>query len=466
LNRSPRQLHSQFRTALLCSTFLFSCAGAPVQAQDDFFTNLEIEPPDQGADRDAPLSILGWVTEELSYGYRRPDPPFSRTDRQLTQVETSLYTQVDWQASDTLNFRFSGKAYHDAVFALESDTPFTNSERSLYRNRFEVRDFYLEKQFDSGLYLKAGHQIHAWGFAEFLRVTDLINTEDQYTIGQQDLEDIRLQVPSLQLSYSLLNWTLDAVVTFHAGYNDIAPAGDEFDQWLPIRQENWLIERDDPGNRSETFLRASTHYADGDLQIVVGEYNNNQLTIDGISRIKSFSPTFHLAQQRMQALGVAANRVRGSWLLFGELGVQRNAPVTPLGLDALLNPRGWEERSRVLGALGIEYNGFSNTLLSLELDNTHTRGDVQRLEIDRNQVGVGTRLYWTGWNERVELLSVWNRLANDQGSLTRLSVDYNWSDNWKFGLLWVDYSADRGSLYRGFRNNDMLQLNARFSFQR
>lgn len=461
----PRRLRHSRGRGLLAALLLIAGAQAGL-AQNDFFADLEIDLSDEDPDRDSSISLLGWVTQKVSYGYQAPDAPFSRTERQLTQVESSLYAQLDWQASDTLNFRFSGKAYHDAIFALEDETPFTNAERSLYRNRFEVRDLYLEAKLTDDLYLKAGHQLHAWGFAEYLRITDLINTEDQYTLGQQDLENIRLQVPSVQLSYSLSNWTLDAVVTFHAGYNDIAPARDEFDQLLAIRRENWGIDRADPHDRTEAFLRASTRYRNGDIQIVAGEFNNNQLTLSGIDLAEPVAPVFSLAQQRMQAVALAANQVQGSWLVFGELGWHRNAPVTPLGIDALFNPDGWEERDRVLGAVGIEYNGLRNTLLSLEIDNTYTPGNVQRLEIDRNQVGIGSRLYWTGLNDRLEVLSVFNHLANDQGSLTRVSVDYNWSDSWTFGLLWVDYSAAQDSLYYGFRNNDTLQLNARFSFQR
>ncbi len=432
--------------------------------QQDFFSDLDVE-SDNSSDRDRPYSILGWVTQKASYGYEQPGPPFSRTREQLSQLETSLYAQFDWQASDTLNFRFSGKAYRDGVYDIEKDTPFTQSERNLFRTRTEVRDFYLEKTFDNGLYLKAGHQIQAWGFAEYLRVTDLINTEDQYTFGQQDLENIRLQVPALHLSYSLQDWVIDGVFTYHAGYNDMAPDGDEFDQFITLRQDNWLIDRQDPDNDAEVFLRASTHYADGDIQIVAGEFNNNQLSLDGISQMQSASPVFHFSQQRMQALGMAANRVAGSWLVFGELGLHRNSPVMPLELEDFARGDGWQERSRVLGVVGIEYNGFSNTLVSLEVDNSHTRGDINNLGIERNQTSIGTRLSWIGWNDRLQLLSVWNKLANDQGYLTRLSIDYDWSDNLKFGVLWVDYSADQNSFYSAYRNNDMLQLNARFSFQ-
>ena len=433
-------------------------------AQQDFFSDLNVDIGEDN-DQDSPFSVLGWITQELSYGIEEPPAFFSRSDRQLSQVETSLYTQLDWRATESLNFRFSGKVYHDAVYEIEDDTPFTTSERDLHRNRTEVRDFYLEKTFDNGLYLKAGHQIQAWGFAEYLRVTDLVNTEDQYTFGQQDLEDLRLQVPALQLSYTWGNWVLDGVVTYHAGFNDMAPDGDEFDQFSGLRRDNWFVKRQDPENDSEIFFRASTRYADGDIQLVAGEFNNNQLTFDRIRIVDSDSPIFYFSQERMQALGIAANRVTGPWLVFGELGLHGNSPVMPLESENFIRFDGWQERDRVLGVVGVEYSGLRDTLLSLEVDNIHTRGDVGDLGIKRNLTSFGARIYWTGWNERVQLVSVWNRLADDQGYLARLSVDYDWSDNWNFGLLWVDYSAERESIYSAFRNNDMLQFNARFSFQ-
>jgi hypothetical protein len=454
------------RVLAFCALFIPLLAIPSIAvAQADFFSelNVDINESDTG---DSPFSILGWVTQELSYSFEQSTPPFSRTERQFSQVETSLYTQIDWRLQESLSFRFSGKVYHDAVYEIKDDTPFSSSERDLHRNRTEVRDFYLEKTFDNGLFLKAGHQVQAWGFAEYLRVTDLINTEDQYTFGQQDLEDLRLQVPALQLSFSWRDWVLDGVVTYHAGFNDLAPARDEFDQFIGLRRDNWLIDRRDPENDSEIFVRASNHYADGDIQIVAGEFNNNQLSFDRISIPESGNPVFHFSQERLQALGMAVNHVAGSWLVFGELGLHRNSPVMPLESQNFIRFDGWQERSRVLTAVGIEYSGFPDTLLSLEVDNIHTRGEVSTLGIERNLTSFGTRLYWTGWNERVQLVSVWNKLADDQGYLGRLSFDYDWSDNWKFGLLWVDYSAKRESIYSAFRNNDMLQLNARFSFQK
>jgi hypothetical protein len=433
--------------------------------QDDFFNDIEISTSNNNLDSSSPFSILGWVSQKISYGFEEPGELFSRSDRELNKLETSLFTQLDWQPSSGINLRFSGKAYHDEIYQFNDDTSYSQAERNEFRNRFEVRDFYLEKQISDNVYLKAGNQILAWGFAEHLRVTDIINTEDQYTFGQQDLEDLRLQVPATLLSVSLNDWVFDGVVTYRAGYNDMAPAGDEFDQFIAYRQSGGIVDRKSPDNPFEYFFRASTHFDNGDLQLVAGEFNNNQLSLNGISRSQSLIPIFQLSQERIQALGIAANRANGSWLLFGEMGMHFNNPVTPSVDETFLLLNGWNEKDQLLGVLGVEYNGFYNTVISLEADSIQTRDYSDSLLVDKNQHSFGTRIYWTGWNDRLELLSVFNKLADSQGYVTRVSMEYDWTDSLNFGLLWVDYSAEETSNYYNYRNNDMVQFNLRFSFQ-
>ena len=115
--------------------------------------------------------------------------------------------------------------------------------------------------------------------------------------------------------------------------------------------------------------------------------------------------------------------------------------------------------------LGVEYNGFDNTVISFESDSIQTRDYSRNQLADKNQHSFGTRIYWTGWNDRLELLSVFNKLADSQGYVTRVSMEYDWTDSLNFGLLWVDYSAEENSNYYNYRNNNVLQFNLRFSFQ-
>ncbi|MEQ8955806.1 MAG: DUF1302 family protein, partial [Gammaproteobacteria bacterium] len=220
------------------------CLSGPALAQDDFFNTIDINVAEEVSAGD--WSILGWVTEKVGYGLEAPPPGFSRQGEGLNKLESSLFGQLDWQVSESTAFRASGKAYHDAVYRVEDSTPFHPDEINEFRSRYEVRDLYLEHQADNGFYIKAGHQLQAWGYGEYLRITDLVNIEDQYTIGQQDLQDLRLQVPALQFSYRFPAVVLDTVVAYRAGRNDIAPAGDEFDPFGALRQAGFQVLWQDP----------------------------------------------------------------------------------------------------------------------------------------------------------------------------------------------------------------------------
>lgn len=434
------------------------------QAQDDFFGTIDVDLDSSVDGGDRPYSLIGWITEKVSYGLEDPGPPFSRQEKGLNRVETSLFAQLDTGFGSGINLRISGKVYHDGIYQLRDDIDFSEDERDKFRNRFEIKDFYLEGQTDSGLYLKIGQQILAWGMAEYLRVTDLINTEDQYTFGQQDLEEFRLQVPAVLASYSLGGWLLDGVVTYDAGRNDIGPKGDEFDQFISLRDLEAGMWRHDPQHKAEVFLRASSHYSRGDLQFVVAEFNDNALSVDQILMGESIGPLLSLTQNRMRAIGFAANWTQNSWLFFGELGAHFDKAVRPARDAFFMQDDGWDEKDQILSVLGVEYSGFRNLLLTFELDNTHSRGHDEFMFADRDQSGFGARLYWTAVNDRLEVLAVWNE-PDDSSRFARFSVDYHWTDNLELGMLWVDYHSESDSHLYEFRNDDVFQLQLRYNFQ-
>lgn len=434
-------------------------------AQVDFFSTIEVDTPANDSAGSGNYSVIGWITQKISQGLEDPGAAFSRQEKELNKIETSLFSQLDGSLGEQLSFRVSGKIYHDEIYRHNNGANSTSDERNEFRNRFELRDFYIEHQSDNGFYLKIGNQILAWGLAEYLRVTDLINTEDQYTFGQQDLEDLRLQVPAALLSYTAGDWTFDSVITYQAGRNQMAPIGDEFDQLIAQRSLGMALARSGPDTEYESFFRVSGHLSQGDLQIVAGEFNDNGISVDALSALQSLNPQILYKQNRMRAVGLAANWVEGSWLLFGELGMHFDKAVRPRQ-DSFFNQiDGWDEKDQLLSVLGLEYNGFRNLLLSFEIDNIRTQNHDAFMAEDENQTSFGSRLYWTALNERLQVLAVWNQLADDAGRISRVTIDYNWSDNLDFGLMWVDYSSEADSFFYEYRNNDVLQLHLRYNFQ-
>lgn len=448
----------------MCGLVLAAVSSTHTWAQDDFFNRIDVSIPTNGVSDNA-YSLFGWVTQKAGFGLEAPDAPFSRQDQELSKFETSVFAQLDGKITDNVNFRFSGKAYRDSVFALNDTIQFTADERNKFRSRFEVKDFFLERQFDNGTYLKVGNQLFAWGLAEYLRVTDIINTEDQLTFGQQDLEDLRLQIPAALVSFNVGDWSVDTVLAYHAGRNNTAPAKDEFDQLLRLRDSGLQLTRLAVDNEYESFVRASTHWRSGDIQLVAGEFNDNELSVARIDGIKSIRPELVYAQNRMRAVGFAGNWVFGSWLAYGELALHKDKAVRPAREVFLNQANGWSQKDQILTAVGVEYNGFRNLVLSLEFDNTHTRQHDQLIALNKDQSGIGARLRWTAINERLELVGVWNALIDAESDIGRLSVNYSWSDALSFGLLWMNYSSNRDSLFYDYRKNDILQLQLQYNFQ-
>lgn len=432
-------------------------------AQDDFFNNLSVDVNnDSGSERG--FTLLGWIDQKLAYGLESPGPLFSRSDSELNKFETSLFAQLDVDIGERSQFRFSARAFHDEVYRLQDDTRYSTDEINEFRNRYEIRDLYLEREFDNGVYIKAGNQILAWGMTEYLRITDLVNIEDHYTFGQQDLEDLRLQVPALLASVRAGAWNLDAVVTYKAGYDYMAPERDEFDQFAGFRAPGRIFLKTDPERDYETFVRATSRHNNGDLQIVAGEFNDNALSVARVETDATLSQVV-LTQNRMRALGVAANWVEGAWLIFGELGFHANKAMRPISPTAALPPDGWDRKDQVLGALGLEYSGFRNLLLTAELDSVYTQDNERALYGPARQTSYGLRAYWTGLNERLQIVAVLNELADQSGRINRISVDYDWSDHLSLGVLWVNYSAPENSYVNIFSHNDVLQLQVSYNFQ-
>jgi len=438
-------------------------AASPLAAQDDFFGNLDIDIAASASSADdSPFSILGWFSEKVAYAYEQPDSRFARNDEGFSRLESSLFVQADWEVNSTTNFRFSANAYRDKVYDYEDGFAYNAQEISEMRSRFELRDFYVETQLDD-LYVKLGNQIVAWGLSENLSITDLINTQNQYTFGQQDIEDLRLQVPAALLSYPIGEWTLDAAIVHGAGIHDVAKAGDEFDQYIRFRDPAVNLLELDPEQESEYVLRASTHYSNGDLSFVLADVNQNEYSIRAVDYLPDSSVNVALQQDRMQAAAVYTSWATGSWLLFGETGMHWDKallPANPFAGSTLFAKDQW------LTAAGLEYNGFRNLTLTFEADLVQTRDHDARLLADRREAGYSGRLLWNTLNDRIQVLTVFNRLPGNEGDVFRASVDYDWSDNLEIGLLLVTYDADVDTRLYDYRHNDIFQLQLRYSFQR
>ncbi len=435
-----------------------------VSAQDDFFGDLAVS-VESNNETNKSWTLTGWTRQKASYGLQAPDPVFSRHQRDWSKVETSAYVRWDWQTSENTAIRVAGKGSVDAIYQMRGEENFDPEEVDEFEQRFQWLDVYAESKFDNQLYIKAGQQIVAWGEAENLRITDLVNTQDLITFGQQDLENLRLPVPALRVNYPFANILLDAVVTYKAGRDDIAPARDEFDPFIELRPLGARLAIDRPDKETELFVRLAGSYANGDWGLMVAEANQNSLDARSLGYTGANLTTVRFSQDRFRAIGGSINFTAGSWLTFAELGLHRDKRMQPSANNLVNFPQGWPEKDQVLAAWGLEFNGYHNLIITGELDYIYTRDHDPRLASDARQLGYSVRALWNGLNERLQLLAVWTELPDQGGRVGRFTLDYDWSDSIELGLLWVSYSAAQGAPLYNYRNNDSIQLQFEYSFQ-
>lgn len=261
------------------------------------------------------------------------------------------------------------------------------------------------------------------------------------------------------------DWVLDGVITEDADDNLIAPAGDEFDALLPARLPGVRLERPKPDKNWEVFVRGTRQGQGGDVQWVIGEFNHNALSLDAIESPMGTDTWVTLGMRRQSLAGVSITRVRGNWLLFAESAVHLDRAVMPDRLSAALVTSGWPEADHALAALGAEFNGWRNLVVTVEYDWQRLLQSAPPGFARQLQTGIGVRTNYTALNDRLRILGVWNRLSNQQGEVLRLSVDYEWQDSLDIGIMWMGYDAGPDTRFYQFRQNDGLQLQMRYNFQ-
>lgn len=160
--------------------------------------------------------------------------------------------------------------------------------------------------------------------------------------------------------------------------------------------------------------------------------------------------------------GIAANLALGNWLVKAEAALLD-------GLESFNCPG--EEFARLDGLIGVEYSGFKETSISLELADRHLLNYQKALATgpDRTQedefqaVVRYTRDFWNDTLTLTCLASVFGP-SNADGAFERLSLEYDLSDRVEILAGIVLYqSGDRPSM-QNIGDNDRLFLEWTYRF--
>ncbi len=391
----------------------------------------------------------GSLTLSASYNYAQQPPATGKTDyRGLSRLRSKLNLSVDGKLGKRWQLHSDGFAYYDALYDIRDDNAYSDEVIDNYREETELGEAWLQGKLGSQTDLKLGRQIVVWGKSDNIRITDILNPLDNREPGMVDIQDLRLPLAMARLDFYTGNWGITALVIPEIRFNKNPPYGSDFYPFAtPMPEE-------DMPSGNEYGVAANGMFSGWDLSLYAAQlYDDTPHRV-----IVNTLPRLQHSQLNMG--GIAANMVSGNWLFKGE-----RAHFSGLEYSSLPNLE--FERSDSL--LGIEYAGFADTSLSLEVANRHLHDYDIRLANDNIQEDEWqSALRYSGdfMHARLHLLAVISAFGEklDEGGFGRYSAAYDIADGLTFTGGVVAYESGDKLPFAEYGNNDRLFVELKYSF--
>ncbi len=395
----------------------------------------------------------GAFTLGAAYNYAHDAPLPGETDyRGLSRLRGKLNLELDADLPRNWRAHIAGHGFYDAAYTINDRNGYTEEVLDDYESEVELGEAWLQGRLNRRTDLKLGRQIVVWGKSDNIRITDILNPLDNREPGMVDIEDLRLPLTMARFDYYVGDWSLTAMAIPEIRFNKSPPFGSEFypdTSPLPVEQVP-----DDGANNAEYALAANGIFSGWDLSLYWAQHFDDNVHLV----INDGTPL--LQHHRLTMAGLATNIATGNWLLKGEAAHFSGLAYTSLSGKSL---------SRTDTLLGIEYAGFRDTTLSLEIANRHLHDYEPLLTnegIMEDEWQTALRYQGDFMNARLHLLALVTAFGEDfsKGGFGRYSVAYDLADALTLTSGIVSYAEGSKVPFNRIDDNDRLFLDLKYSF--
>ncbi len=384
------------------------------------------------------LELTGSMGLTASYNFAHEAPVGNAADfRGLSMLRGNVFLSSEmnfgnWRA------KISGHGFYDAAYSMQERGEYTNTLLDLYEQELEIDELYLQGSLTSKLDIKIGRQVVVWGKSDNVRVTDILNPLDNRLPGMVDIKNRRLPVAMTKLDYYTGPWNLSGIM-IHEPRFDKNPVynSDFYPGTMPLPPE---IEPDVSLDNQQYAFALNGIFSGWDLSLYAAS------VFDGRAHItQDINGSYFREHNRIFMTGLTANMAFGNWLFKGE-----GAWFEGLEFATLKD----EDLSRLDLMGGIEYLGFSESALSLEIVNRHLVEFDEQLTLSPDiaqEDTMQTMLMYTRdfVNDTINfkmILSLFG-IHGEDGMFERFQLDYDINDAMTVtgGVIFYQ-SADEGAL--------------------
>jgi hypothetical protein len=397
-----------------------------------------------------------------TYNFAHDAPAPGRTDYHgLSRLRPRIDLALDARFSDQFRGKVTGHGFYDLAYAYNGREHYTPEVLETYRDEIELGELWLQATVIPSLDLKIGRQIVVWGKADHIRVVDVLNPLDQREPGMVDIEDLRLPVTMTKLDYYFGPWDLSAIMVHEIRFNKNPAFGSDFfpsDRLLPPE------DKPDWDAAAEYGLALQGIFSGWDLSLFHARvYDDAPHPAVAAPPALPFLPsTLKLTHSRLTMYGVSANVASGAWLFKAEAALFD-------GFEFFNLPG--VEKSRLDLLAGVEYSGFKDTTVALELADRHILNYDPRLNALPDNVGEDefqsvlriTRLFL---HDRLEVnfLASTLGLTGENGAVHRLTFKYDFTDHWSAATGLLLYESGTKPAANDLNQNDRVFVEVEYKF--
>ena len=396
--------------------------------------------------------IFDWnayFSQKLYYGLESPSVPFFRRDPGIEAIYSNLNLGLNTKLAEGTNFKLSGEVTWDWGYFESSKYAYGPSSAD-----FMLKDLYIDFYPIDEVWLRFGNQIIARGESNLLISSDIANPRDLSTIGLQDLDDIRLNIPSILAGYNIGSLKQEVIVFLDEKRNKFARSGTAFDPAAAFLGAS-IVTNVSPAQHNISYALRNKMLLSGlELDLSLGEYNNKQLSTLS-SSVSGNVTTLFTQQDRILFVGLNGNIVISDFVLKFDTSHKKGKRFP--GSNPLSGP--WSKHEVSEFSLGADYSGFNDLSINIELANAYIHKHNIQLANEQNEYGYSVRFDWRLYNDLLDLSLQHANILGDNGSFSAFSVAYEYSDRINIGGKIISFDSDTNTQQLfPYRHQDLIQL--------
>jgi len=407
----------------------------------------------------ARIEFDGHLQMWSAFNYAHSPPPPGQTDwRGLSSLRAEMLLELKARLTDDWRALASGSGFYDLAYTLNGRDQYSAQILQAYEKELELREAFVQGSLTKSLDLKAGRQITVWGKSDYIRVTDVLNPLDLREPGLTDLEDLRLPATMTRADFYHGDWSITGVAVHEIRFNKNPVFGSDFYPYpapLPpetIPTTSW--------DNTEWALAVNGGFSKWDIAFYHARLYSDQPHTVLTTPIPI--PRINLQHAPITMYGSAAQAALGNWLLKAEAAYFED-------LQYFNAPK---ESFRRLDALaGLEYTGFSDMIISLDIANRHLDNWTPALATapdfvieDDFQSVIGLSKDFLDDTLTLAIIASTFGVTGQNGSFQRYTADYDLNDDMGLLVGLIDYQSGDKEELKQIGDNDRIYFRLRYSF--